>query len=46
MVCLVEKREGGLRGEENVPVECPISVVELKEEGRGYLAVDFGGERL
>ena len=52
MVCWVEKRERGLRGEgrrkeeENVPVECPVSVEELKEEGRGCLAVDFGGERL
>ena len=33
-------------GEENVPVKCPVSVVELKEEGRGCLAVDFGSERL
>lgn len=37
---------GGRRGEESVPVECPVSVEELKEEGRGCLAVDFGGERL
>lgn len=40
----MEKRKG--EGEENVPVKCPVSVVELKEEGRGCLAVDFGGERL
>jgi hypothetical protein len=46
VVCWVEKRKGGLRGEENVPVECPVSVEELKEEGCGCLAVDFGGERL
>ena len=52
VVCWVEKRKGELRGEregkggEDVPVECPVSVEELKEEGRCCLAVDFGCERL